>query len=162
MKRLSALLVLSLLFSCNEEEIVKDPELKQTQGDYIIFGTYFGFCAGDDCISIYKKESDKLLEDVKKEYPSQEQPYQGEFVPYTGLKLLDFNNLLPSLPAALLTTQDTVIGCPDCADGGGIYLEYKSGNTHRFWLIDRMVDNVPAELRDFVLEIDATVESLKE
>ena len=50
----------------------------------------------------------------------------------------------------VLDEESIVIGMPDYADGGGLYIEYHYFGEHKFWLIDQMKTNVPDYLHGFI------------
>jgi len=57
--------LLSLLFiSCHKDDI------KPKSKDYLVFGRFYGECAGEKCVEIYKLDQDQLQEDTKDIYPS--------------------------------------------------------------------------------------------
>ena len=149
--------------SCDKEEepflFVESPSV---DGDYIVFGNYAGFCAGEQCIEIFKLTSTTLSEDRSDLYPDYRQPYIGDYELLGDDQYQKAKNILTSTPPALLAIKDTIIGMPDYADGGGIYFEYKVGTIHRYWLIDQMKNNIPASLHDFVDVINITIENINE
>lgn len=149
--------ILSMIASCTVNNI---PTPMQN-GDYIIFGHFYGSCLGDDCVEIYKLTSDQLLKDTKKEYPSSESVYEGNFVPLSPDQYQVVNDLINAIPEALLKEEKHLIGAPDAADQGGIYFEYKSGDIHHFWLIDQAEENIPEYLRSFVRKIKSSIKKLK-
>ncbi|MEQ8924499.1 MAG: hypothetical protein RLO81_01735 [Fulvivirga sp.] len=164
MVRFTFLLLLSVtLFGCNkDEEPLLIGEQQYQDSDYLIFGRYAGFCAGEECIEIFKLSENSLSEDINDNYPDYKMPYQGNFLPLTSLKLLDTENMLTQTPAPILAIQDTIIGCPDCADGGGVYFEYKMGDVRRYWLIDQVKQNIPNEIHSLVDEINSIVDTINE
>jgi hypothetical protein len=54
--------------------------------------------------------------------------------------------LLDQIPGAL-DNEPEVFGCPDCSDGGGLYIEIKSGGEIKHWSID--IQRTPDNLIDF-------------
>jgi hypothetical protein len=160
------LLIFTLIIfatSCDKDEepflLVESPT---TDEDYIVFGTYAGFCAGEQCIEIFKLTSTTLSEDRSDLYPDYRQPYIGDYELLGDEQFQKAKSILISTPPVLLTIQDTIIGMPDYADSGGIYFEYNVGITHRYWLIDQMKGNIPNQLHDFVNVIKITVENISE
>lgn len=69
MKRILICLVVALCACDTEEEPLLIAEKPTSQGDYIIFGWYYGFCAGEQCIEIFKLTGDGLYEDRNDNYP---------------------------------------------------------------------------------------------
>ena len=120
--------------------------------DYLVFGSFFGECFGEECVEIFKMEGGKLYEDTIDRFPTGSVPYEGTFVEIDDAEQNSVKRLIQSFPAALLDETDTVIGMPDAGDWGGWYLEvYESENNRlRYWLIDNMESNLPDYLHAFV------------
>jgi hypothetical protein len=150
---ISGLFLLFNIFfvSCEEDEI-------SLASDYLIFGHFYGFCIGESCIQIYKLERDKLLEDSNKTYPRYDEFYEGSYMELDKTIFNQVEDIREHFPVEMLNEQDTVYGCPDCADGGGLYVEFKSDSLHRFWLIDQDKSRVPEYLYDFMDIINAKID----
>lgn len=132
-------------------------------GDYLIFGTYYGMCAGD-CVEFYKLGKDKLSENERKGNPVAYVPdgfYAGEFVSMTQAQFEAAKDLRTYFPAGLLEEDDVFIGCPDCADGGGIYVEYNVGGVRKYWKIDATKYDVPKKYHSFIDKVKEKVDLLK-
>jgi len=151
--RINVLLVMSLflIISCNKDD-VSDPF------GYLIFGHFYGFCIGESCIQIYKLEKDKLFEDTKKEYPGYNEFYRGSYVKLDNTYFEQVKDLVNSFPEDLLNEQDTVFGCPDCADQGGLYIEYNFNGIHKFWTIDQFTGDVPVYLHGFMEQVNEKID----
>jgi len=112
---LSTLIV--LLSACTKEEkLIK----KETKGNYLVFGHFYGMCAGEECIETFKLTSDKLYEDTIDEY-------NGESFDFMALDKQKYElarDLQDDFPQDLLSEEESIIGCPDFADGGGYFIQY--------------------------------------
>jgi hypothetical protein len=146
------ILTLILFTSCDKEE--------NTGFDYLIFGSFYGFCRGEKCIRIYKLEDGQLFEDQKDEYPSREDFYQGDFHLMDQGEVDIVESLLTDFPDKLINEERSQFGCADCADQGGLYLEIKIGSARKFWIIDQFKSDVPAYLHDYMDEINTKIELL--
>ncbi len=148
MKNLLALFLLSFcLLSCNDDDIV--------ESDYLIFGHYYGECFQESCVLMYKVEESRLLEDTKQEYPNMQMRYAGNFT--EELENSDFqiaNDMVDEIPEELFDETETIIGQPDAADQGGLYLEYNYDGELHYWYIDQNKGNLPQYLHDFIDEIN--------
>ncbi len=151
------ILLFSVFFSCKK----KDDSGGNSKNGYLMFGTFYGFCQGEECIEIFKLDSGYLFEDSKDTYPSRDTFYSGKFVALNDDKFNATKDLLGSFPMQLLNEKDTVFGCPDCADGGGIYLEYNFNGDSGFWIIDNNLYNIPKYLHSYMDEIHEKVRDLK-
>lgn len=147
-------LTLVLLPACKKED-----NLTLSQSDYLIFGDFYGECLGH-CVRIFKLEQDKLFEDTKKEYPNKYSFYQGNFVQLPQQKFDIAKDLINSFPKKLLNETDTVIGIPDAADQGGLYIEYNVGGVRKFWLLDNWKTNTPAEYHEFIDKVNEKIRQL--
>ncbi|MFN8317235.1 MAG: hypothetical protein U0T32_12380 [Chitinophagales bacterium] len=152
MRILSLLFAVLLMSSCKKE--------KSNCTDYIVFGTYYGECGGEQCIELYKLTSTELFEDSKDNYPATG-IYNGTFsikrsVPDFAL----VSNFESTIPTSLLNDTSAVIGCPDCADGGGVYLEYHKNGIHKVWHIDRTL-TLPSDYALFINQVAQKIQALK-
>lgn len=129
-------------------------------GDGMIFGRYYGMCGGEGCIEIFKIEDGKVYEDTEDNYPAGG-IYSGTYVQLNADDYDKVAYMLNAVPPQLYNETDTTIGIPDGGDWGGIYLEVKSGNTHRYWFIDHMTTNLPPYLQPFVAQVDSAVNLLQ-
>ncbi len=147
------IMIASVFSSCSEDEIAEPTE-------YLIFGHFYGFCVGDHCIQIYKLDGEGLYMDQNKTYPRHDEFYDASFVELGNKYYELVNDLEIYFPSQLLNETDTIIGCPDCADGGGLYIEYKTETIHRFWLIDQDISRVEPYLYEFMEQINDKIEEI--
>lgn len=149
LKLISAIIFASaILMSCEE-----DNETKPSESEYLIFGHFYGFCEGEACIEIYKLENDRLSEDTNDNYPTSTHYYDGNYTELSDSKFNLVKDLPDFIPAELLNNNDKIIGGPDAADGGGIYIEYYRDGVKQSWLIDNEKSNVPDYLHGFIDEV---------
>ncbi len=144
---------LFLILSCTKQ----DGQAELANAEYIVFGHFYGFCMGEECIEIFKLTEDALYEDTSDNYPGWDRFYDGEYVKLEQDKYELVKSLGEYIPEELLQSQDTVFGSPDAADGGGIYFAIKSSEQSRFWLIDQMDNNIPEYLRSFKTRINESI-----
>lgn len=148
MKNLLVLLLLSFcLISCKDDDVVET--------DYLIFGHFYGECVQESCILMYKVEETRVLADTRQEYPNQQMPYAGNFT--EELSNSDFQiakDLVDEIPEELFDETETIIGQPDAADQGGLYLEYNFDGERRYWYIDQNKGFLPQYLHGFIDEIN--------
>ena len=150
---LLSILILFLFFSCSDEEMA-DP------AEYLIFGHFYGFCLGDQCIQIYKLESNRLFIDTNQDYPKHNEFYDASFQELENNYYEPVKDLLDYFPTRILSESDTVFGCPDCADGGGLYIEYKTKDIRRYWIIDQDNRQVPVYLHEFIEQVNNKIETI--
>lgn len=147
-----------LLAACNKN----DDEAPEVEVDYLIFGDFYGECVGDACVDIFKLEDGKLFEDSNDNYPGQDDFYNADFSELSTDLFDQVDGLEDVFPLQLLDESNTVIGMPDAGDWGGLYIEYKSGDTHRFWLLDLMKSNVSEDYHDFIDAVSEKIEIITE
>jgi hypothetical protein len=147
---LSTLLILS---ACSKKN-----DTPKNDENYIIFGHFYGFCAGEECIEIYCLEENRLLEDKKDVYPNSFAYYDADFQEISSAQFNDVKDLMEFFPDTLLLINDVTIGQPDAGDWGGLYVEYNVDGHRQFWLIDMSKDNVYTSLHPFVDKINEKIE----
>ncbi len=155
-----SLVLPGLLFvSCGKDD---DELQKSTEDDFLVFGHFYGECAGEYCVEIFKIEDAKVYEDTDDQYPGTTTFYEGDF----SVELSDTSynlvfDLIEDFPDDLWSEAEKVIGQPDAGDWGGLYIEYKKGDDHDYWVLDQMKPNVPATYHEFIDSINAKIELLQ-
>ncbi len=142
---------------CNKDDDANPP----ADFEYFLFGHFYGFCHGEQCIEIFKIENGKLYEDTNDIYPRYDEAYEGEYILLDAAKYELVKNLPDKMPEALFAETQTVIGQPDAGDWGGFYAEIQRDGELQWWLIDTMKDNLPEYLHDFTDELQAAVTLLQ-
>ncbi len=129
--------------------------------DYLVFGTYYGFCAGN-CTSLYKLTTTEVYEDDIN-YFEKEKDVVFRSQPLGSSKLSLAAELCRSFPFDSIISEKETIGCPDCHDQGVVYVELKKNGLVRKWFIDPDANqnDVPAYLKSYVKLVKTTVEKLK-
>lgn len=143
---------LALISSCCNDSGAANPTTPSA--DYLIFGHYYGMCAGEECVEIFKLEKTELLEDTTDIYPSIATFYQGGYRVLPNSKFEKISDLINFFPQELLNQSSGKIGYPDAGDWGGLYVEYNYNGIRKFWLIDRMKYNIPEYLHEFTDKIN--------
>lgn len=128
-----------------------------SDGDYLMFGHFYGMCGGEQCVEIFRLEETKLFEDQNDDYPGQTDFYNGDYVMLSDTKYDQVKDLIDYFPNGLLNETDKVIGTPDAGDWGGYYIEYKQGGVHKFWLIDKMTNNIPSYMHPFIQKVEEKI-----
>lgn len=132
--------IIFILISCKKNENNNDP----TDIEYIKYGTSFGECIGycknditirDSEIDFHKSGWDKT--DSLPEFSDKE-----------SLDTKHWTELINKINIDSFFKLDSVIGCPDCADGGAEWIEIKSkGKTHK---IIFEFHNEPKETKEYI------------
>ena len=128
--------------------------------EYMIFGHFYGKCAGEGCVEVFKIDNEHLSEDSTDVYPSWENPYNGVFIQLPDEKFQLVKDLVDAFPVELYAEPETVIGMPDAGDWGGAYVEMKFKNDpgrSGFWLLDQLDQNMPQVYNEFVDRINEKV-----
>ncbi len=149
-----------LIASCNKDHSTSSSEsdyLIFGESDYLIFGHFYGLCTGEECVEIFKLESNKLLEDINDNYPGRTDFYNGDYIALGHTKFDLVNDLTDYFPNNLINENDTVFGCPDCVDQGGLYIEYNFNGIRKFWVIDQSKGSVPNYLHDFMDKVNEKI-----
>ncbi len=126
--------------------------------DTLIFGSFYGHCQGETCIETFKLADGKLYEDTEDDYQHQ----SFDFQQLSDDKYKQVKTLLNEVPAELLAHKTGRIGCPDCADGGGVYIAVTDNGKLKSWQIDNNLDNVPSGLHTFVKSVQDKLSLLED
>jgi hypothetical protein len=145
-------LAMGMFISCNKDEdndcsSASDPE-------YLIFGHFYGECFGESCVETFKLTDTKLYEDTIDDYSGQ----NLAFIELSNEKFELANDLDDYFPLQLLGESETVFGCPDCSDGGGLFIQYSINGNVQSWRIDQEKSNVPSYIHDFMDEVNERIE----
>jgi hypothetical protein len=143
--------------SCSQDEVTKTSD-----DSYLVFGRFYGECLGEQCVEIFKLEHERLFEDTNDIYPGNDNFYTGNFVELGNDKYQLVKDLRNHIPKKLLEEIQVVYGCPDCADQGGLYIEYKSDAIHKYWILDQSKTNVPEYLHAFMDLVNGKIEIINE
>ena len=125
--------------------------------EYMVFGHFYGECAGEGCVEIYRVDKNSLIEETSEQYPGDEFYSFEESVELSEEKRELVIDLLDVVPDELWGESATVIGVPDGGDWGGIYVEVLSHKGQRYWLLDQNETNMPAVYNDFVDRINEKI-----
>ncbi|MFD0990208.1 hypothetical protein ACFQ1R_08880 [Mariniflexile jejuense] len=149
MKKFIAMVLVSVfLVACSSND-----SINLDNDDYLIFGHFYGFCIGESCIETFKLTNNKLYEDSIDNYASE--PFDFEVL--NNEKFEQVKDLIDAFPTKLLKEKEAILGCPDCADGGGIFIEYSKNGVVKRWKIDQMKYNVPEYLHAFMDAVNGKI-----
>jgi hypothetical protein len=168
MKKLSLFLALFIAFSffaCDDDtstpDVVKSGcPLFDGKEDYLVFGTYRGFCAGD-CVSLFKITTNELFADNMT--GRFDKPLSFNASALSSDKYAIAAALCAKFPLESTNAIDVTLGCPDCHDQGVVYVELKRGSVIRTWKIDPddNASGVPTEIRAYAKLISEITDKLK-
>lgn len=112
----------------------------------LIFGHFAGECFGETCVQTFKLTDQSLYKDTMRDYNGQDMAFvKMEDELFEGVK-----DLIDYFPNQLLKQKETVFGCPDCTDGGGLMVQYIKNGKVTKWTIDNDKNKVPEYLHDFM------------
>ncbi|MGB0431305.1 MAG: hypothetical protein ACPGLV_12590 [Bacteroidia bacterium] len=147
---------LSLTISCQDKfNDSRTPE-------YLIFGEFYGMCNGETCVEIFKIDHNNLYEDENDNYPNSLNISDTKFNLLDKEKYELVRELINDFPSALLAESEHTLGCPDCHDQGGFYIEYKNQNDHQFWIIDQNLGAVDKNLHAFLHQVSESIALIKQ
>jgi hypothetical protein len=129
--------------------------------DRLVFGSFAGYCVGERCVEIYALQDGKLYEDKNDNYPQSGSPVDFNFELLSDDKFELAEDMFESIPAELLATESTTFGCPDCTDGGGVYIEIKRDTRTEIFFIDNFKNNIPEYLHPLVDNVRAKIDVLQ-
>ena len=146
-KGLTLLIAITMTTSCNKDSITLNEQ------NYLVFGHFYGMCAGEGCVETYKLTDMKLYEDLIDDYSGQ----NLEFVELENETFAQVSDLVDFFPNQLLSEEETVFGCPDCSDGGGLFIQYSDNGNLKSWRIDQFQNNVPSYLHAFIDQVNEAI-----
>lgn len=132
----------------------KDSEIGVIEFDYLIFGHFYGECGGEECVETFKLTSEKLFEDTKDIYLGAD----FNFIELGNDLFEQVKDLTDFFPNELLNDETSTFGCPDCADGGGLFIQYAEDENIKTWIIDQSQDEVPKYLHDFMDAVNEKID----
>lgn len=151
------LLGLSLLFfsSCEKKTTTPAPV---TPSNSLVFGTFYGECMGEYCVLTYKLTETAVYEDTKKEYRGT----TFSFVQMENDKFQEVDGLFTEFPTELLLETEETIGCPDCMDQGGVFIQLTQSGTVKRWYVDNNKSAIPGYLHAFIDLVHEKVDLIKD
>ncbi len=142
-------LTIAVLLSCNNDY----NEIEINEKNFLIFGHFYGECIGEVCVETFKLTNKSLYEDTIDDYNGQNM----EFAELGNEKFVEVKNLTDFFPIQLLNQNETDFGCPDCADGGGLFIQYSENGNLNSWRIDQDKSNVPEYLHQFMDKVNEKI-----
>ncbi len=148
------ILSFTILFvsSCNKED-----EIESNQTDFLIFGHFHGECIGEGCVETFKLDHEKLFEDSNDNYSGT----NFNFIEIGNDKFEQVKDLVDYFPSKLLSENENVFGCPDCADQGGLFIQYSENGNIRSWKIDKSKSSVPNYLHEFIDKVNEKIDLIE-
>lgn len=148
------LLVLFCLVQCEKDS----DSILQDQNDYLIFGYFYGECIGQGCIQTYKLTTTELFRDTTPNNYAGSSPFTFEVMNTEIFEQV--KSLKEDFPRTLLTLNEDTFGCPDCADQGGLLIEYSTGIKKKRWTIDQRKSAVPEFLHEFMDAVNKNINTI--
>jgi hypothetical protein len=148
LKTTTIAVILLCVFSCS-----KDDKFLLNDNNYLIFGRYYGMCEGNNCVLTYKLTREKLYEDTQHIYLTQ----NYNFIEVGKDKFELAKDLVQYFPAELLNSKDSIFGCPDCGDQGGLLVKYVENGKEKTWRIDQSKSAIPIYLHNFIDKINEKI-----
>lgn len=148
------LLAIALVPACTSD----DTEATINENGYLIFGHFYGECIGEQCVETFKLTNLSLFEDTIDDYNGQ----QLSFEQLDDDLFEKVKDLITFFPNRLLNEEEGFVGCPDCADGGGLFIVYKNNSTEKTWRIDQGKSNVPTYLHEFIDKVNEKISLIQQ
>ena len=133
-------LTIILLSSCCKEKNY----LGSGEYEYFAFGHFFGECGGENCVVRYVITGNQLLEDTDDSDKTE------KFVKLDQELYYQVKDLEDKIPQEMFDSPQNVYGCPDCADGGGLLIDYRKKGKTRKWALDYTKHELPVQIGKFV------------
>ena len=149
------------LGACHDKDDKDGRDLPTLSDSYFSFGSFYGMCQGDDCVRFFLVRNGKLYQDKKHQYPTNGTLHEGDYEALSDEKYQLVKDLAAKIPEELLSESSITLGCPDCADGGGTYIEINTADGKRFWYIDNNNRETPEYLHEFIGEVNEKINMLR-
>ncbi|MCH9661254.1 MAG: hypothetical protein K0U54_10130 [Bacteroidetes bacterium] len=149
-KLMFGLFAFGIFLSCNSDD---DASVVLGEQDFLIFGHFYGECEGERCVETFKLTNTDLSEDTLDDYGGQERAFEL----LDDAVYIEVKDLINFFPQQLLSEEDTILGCPDCADGGGLYIQYSDNGAAKSWRIDQGKEAVPTYLHTFMDKVNEKI-----
>jgi len=151
-----ALIAMSLI-ACEDKKCGEPVDDTQ----HFIFGHFYGECAGEGCVEMYKLENGRLYEDDLDQYPNFTTPIEAHWNELPNAKYEAVKDIENDFPNQLYSETGHVLGQPDAGDWGGIYVEKTitgdSATYAGFWLLDKNEYNMSDMYNEFVDSIEVKI-----
>lgn len=159
---LKSMLLLSGIFLMSISGCTKDPNVSILEKDYIIIGYENGFCASN-CEVTYLINKDGVFKSVDYLKTKKLSSFSQKLSKEQFKQVKDFETKIPKELINSGKDEITFIGCPNCADQGSYYVEIviKGKNPKRYF-IDTITDELPDYLKEFAVDINDTLNILKQ
>ncbi len=144
---ISVVLMIITLASC------QDTQLVDSEAEFIVFGHFNGYCAGEACVDFYKVTGDDLLESNIDDYTENGFYPFNDFYALSADKFNQVKDLGDYMPQQLWLEFDTHIGQADVSDVGSLYFEIKKGAEHRYWVFENGDFDMPQVYSEFMYKI---------
>lgn len=158
MKASTLFLILSLLCGLSACDCDDLPARDSPSPAVLIFGHFNGECIGENCIETFKLTEVALFEDTLDQYDAM---IPLAFVQLSDELFLQVQDLRDNFPQELLAEQEYILGCPDCADQGGLFISYEMDGDIRSWRIDQDQTQVPEYLHAFMDQVNLSIALLQ-
>ena len=141
--RILYLICLLFIFSCKKDEYVHP--------DYIIFGSFGGFCA-NACRFVYYLDDTKLLEDTTKLFfQNKELSNFSKQLPADDFEIA--KDLLNKVPTALTKSNRTIFVDINVVDQNIYYVQILLKGRTYFWTFDNFPNSTPSYLKQLADEV---------
>ncbi len=156
------LLLIGGILACKttDDVITADDETNDAKVEELVFGIYYGRCAGD-CTHFFKLKDDQLFRDaIEGRYDGRDwDVFQETAAERTAFERAE--SLLDMVPDALLGSTEEKFGSPNVVDQGTLLVvATKDGTQLGPWQIDPITDNLDDNLKDFQIEMKAIIDEL--
>lgn len=136
-------LLFMLFFSCRKDEFVHP--------DYMIFGSFGGFCA-NDCRYIYYLDDTKLLEDSTKLF-FQNKELSNFTKQLSASEFTVAKDLIDKVPTALTKSNRTIFVDINVADQNIYYVQILLKSRIYTWTFDNFPNSTPSYLKPLADEV---------
>ncbi len=159
--KLIFILTLTMFYCCSDDKQLEDNKTLTLLGnDYLIFGSFYGYCGGERCVETFKLTATELFEDSLDKY-SFGSDYATNFILMPNNKFLLAQNITANFPLNLLSENNKTFGMPDAYDQGGIRIQFNINGSQKLFYFDNDLKNVPQQYHVFLNKVKEKIQLLQ-
>lgn len=150
------------MLSCSKRKELRTENQPDPTISVFEFGSKYGFCIGNKCYTSFSLSDEGLKKTTSSAIGTNKETISIS----DSLKIKTVMKVLAEMPLTIRQLKkDTVYGCPDCYDQGGIFVTIIRNETTPDTtqiLFDNSIESNPKELQPYVLALAKALVKLNE
>lgn len=156
------MIAIFVVIACSRKQVISNNNEPDSIISSFEFGSKYGFCIGNQCITTYTLTTNGLVRTTSNAIGGDKKILT---ITDSG-KINIASTLLTTLPVSIKQLKkDTVYGCPDCYDQGGIMVKLvkqeKPSDTLKV-LFDNSIESNPKEFQAYLKQMKEALADLNQ